>query len=246
MITMTLFLFKTPLPTMCCKCVILPSRALKLSHCFAGHTIKSLSMGLDLGGGGGGGYFHTCMYAYWVCAVRETPIFSPKFPFRSISFSQMTQKSSPEHHHFKFFAVPETIIFKFSIISTRSPPPMAGPAAPRVSGRPECQPDTSWQFRRPTFSRSKRLKLGPEPHSFTLKTAQAQSGAPHFYARPWTSVRRPGPFFTLPRHIPTKIWGEYPLPGGWTPVYYNYLKYCKCCYFHKSNFFCTGQLKTVQ
>ena len=26
---------------------------------------------------GGGGYFH--IYAYWVCAARETPIFSPKF-----------------------------------------------------------------------------------------------------------------------------------------------------------------------
>ena len=27
---------------------------------------------------GGGGYFH--IYAYWVCAARETPIFNPKFP----------------------------------------------------------------------------------------------------------------------------------------------------------------------
>ena len=68
-------------------------------------------------GGGGGGYFH--MYAYWVCAARETPIFSPEFPFRSISFSQITNKSVPEHHHFTFladFAVPETIIFKMSLI----------------------------------------------------------------------------------------------------------------------------------
>ena len=32
------------------------------------------------------------MYAYWVCAARETPIFSPEFPFRSISFSQNYQK----------------------------------------------------------------------------------------------------------------------------------------------------------
>ena len=51
--------------------------------------------------GGGGGYIH--MYAYWVCAARETPIFSPEFPFRSISFSQITKKSVPEHHHFTFF-----------------------------------------------------------------------------------------------------------------------------------------------
>ena len=47
------------------------------------------------GGGGGGGYFH--MYAYLVCAANETPIFSHEFPFRSISFSQITNKSVPEH-----------------------------------------------------------------------------------------------------------------------------------------------------
>ena len=52
--------------------------------------------------GGGGGYFH--MYAYWVCAARETPIFSPEFLFRSISFSQISPKSVPaEHHHLTFF-----------------------------------------------------------------------------------------------------------------------------------------------
>ena len=55
----------------------------------------------------GGGYFQ-CMHI-GVCAARETPIFSPKFPFRSISFSRM--KSGPEHHHCTFFAVPETIVF---------------------------------------------------------------------------------------------------------------------------------------
>ena len=43
-------------------------------------------------GGGGAG-----------CAARETPIFSPEFPFRSISFSQISKKSVPEHHHFTFF-----------------------------------------------------------------------------------------------------------------------------------------------
>ena len=50
---------------------------------------------------GGGGYFH--MTAYWVCAARETPIFSPEFPFRSISVSQISKKSVPEHHHFTFW-----------------------------------------------------------------------------------------------------------------------------------------------
>ena len=79
------------------------------------------------------------MYAYWVCAANETPIFSHEFPLAD-------------------FAVPETIIFKISLISTRSSPPTAAAqrfrqrrglvavpeirifkrsAAPRVSGRSE-------------------------------------------------------------------------------------------------------------
>ena len=132
------------------------------------------------------------MYAYWVCAARESPIFS--FPFRSISFSQITKKSVPEHHHFTFFAdfaVPETIIFKISLISTRSSPPTADSArtrSVRQRRRLAAVPDFHAQngsssFRSHAFSRSKRLKLVPEPRIFKLKTAQACSGAPHFHAR---------------------------------------------------------------
>ena len=33
-----------------------------------------------------------------------------------------------------------------------------------------------------------------------------------FHARPWSSFRSPCQFFTKPRHIPTKIRGEYPPP----------------------------------
>ena len=140
---------------------------------------------------GGGGYFH--IYAYWVCAARERPIFSPEFPFRSISFSQITNKSVPEHHHFNFFladfAVPETIIFKISLISSRSLPPTAGRlspkakrlAAPRVSSRPERQPDASWQFRRLAFSRSKRIKLVPEPRIFMLDRELVPEPGPIFH-----------------------------------------------------------------
>ena len=75
-------------------------------------------------GVGGGGHYH--IYACWVCATEETPIFSPKFPLQSISFSQMTKYSAPEHHHFTFFAVPETIIFKISLQSSHSSLPTAG------------------------------------------------------------------------------------------------------------------------
>ena len=158
------------------------------------------------GGGGGGGYFH--MYAYWVCATRETPIFTPKFPFRSISFSQMTKKSGPEHHHFTFFAVPETIIFKISLISTRSPSPTAGSARTQsVRQRPGLAAGQS-ASQKMRISGTARTAV-PEIRIFTLKTAQARSGAPQFHAQNGSSsfwspafsrstvelVPEPGPIF---------------------------------------------------
>ena len=99
----------------------------------------------------------------------------PKNPFRSLTIL----------HFWANFAVPETIIFKISLISTRSSPPTAGSArkrsaAPRVSGR---SGDSA-------FSHSRRIKLVPEPRIFTLKTAQARSGAPHFHAQNGSSSFR--------------------------------------------------------
>ena len=86
--------------------------------------------------GGGGGYCHN-MYAYWVCAANEIPIFSHEFPFRSISFFRNYQKNPFRSitilHFMAEFAVPETIIFKISLISTHSSPPTA--AAQRVRQR---------------------------------------------------------------------------------------------------------------
>ena len=107
-----------------------------------------------------------------MCHARETPIFNPKFPIRSISFSQMKKYSAPEHDHFTVFAVPETIIFEillptaglFSwaprarsraphfhattrpshLSSLRSPEYFTLPWCSGVSGQPECQPDTSY------------------------------------------------------------------------------------------------------
>ena len=66
-------------------------------------------------------------------------------------------------------------------------------AVPRVSGRSgdlhfHAQ-NGSNSFRSPAFSRSKRLKLVPEPHIFKLKPAQTCSGAPHFHARPGARSR---------------------------------------------------------
>ena len=147
------------------------------------------------------------MYAYWVCAARETPIFSPEFPFRSISFSQITQKSVPEHHHFTFFGGfcrsgdnHFQNFFNFSPNAKRK-------AFGSVAGK------------QPARAPARRVLAVPETRIFTLKTDQARSGAPHFQAQngsssfrspaisrsTGSSFRRPGPFFTLPRHIPTKI-----------------------------------------
>ena len=134
------------------------------------------------------------MYAYWVCTAREAPIFSPKFPVWSISFSQMAKKSGPEHHHFTFFAVPETIILKIYLISTRSPPPTAGSARTQsVRQRPGLAAGQSASQTRPGSSGDPHFDAQNDSSLFRssrilkLKTAQARSGAPHFYVRPWSS-----------------------------------------------------------
>ena len=110
------------------------------------------------------------------------------------------------------FAVPETIIFKISLISTRSSPPTTGSA----------RTQSVWQRR--------GFEAVPEIRIFTLKTDQARSGDSYFHAQngsssfrsptfsrsPGSPFRSPCPFFTFPRHTPTNIWGEYPPPppGG--------------------------------
>ena len=131
------------------------------------------------------------------CAARETPIFSPEFLFRSISFSQITKKSVL--HFLADFAVPETIIFKIALISTRSSPweamngeATAAAAAPQLAAR--------------------NVLAVPATRIFTLKMDQARSGAPHYHAQNGSSsfrspafsrstgslFRSPGPFLAHP------------------------------------------------
>ena len=125
---------------------------------------------------------------------RERPSFSAlNFCSGAYHFHKLPKKSVPEHHHFTFLGgfcrsgdhhFQEIFNFNPFIASHgRLSPNAKRSAAPRVSGRPERQPYASWQFRRFAFSRSKRIKLVLEPRIFTLKTAQARSGAPHFQAR---------------------------------------------------------------
>ena len=143
-------------------------------------------------GGGGGGHFHIC--AYWVCATRETSIFSPKFPLQSISFLQMTnnKKICSGDHHFQLFFFLQAILSPPTASLLQPAQTICVWAVPRGYSWPECQPDTSY-------------KVGStDPHFH----ARARSGVLHFKL---DSLQSPL-FFTLPWHIPTKIWGEWPPP----------------------------------
>ena len=162
------------------------------------------------------------MYAYWVCAARETPIFSPEFPFRSISFSQITKKirsgASPFYIFWRILpfrkpSFPNFFNFNPFIASHgRLSPNAKRSAAPRVSSRPERQPDASWQFRRLAFSRSKWIKLVPDPRIFKPKTAQARSGAPHFHARPGARSGTRAHFSLCRGTYLPKLWVSSPPP----------------------------------
>ena len=174
--------------------------------------------------GGGGGATSICMHIGYVPQTRP-PIFSHEFPFRSISFSQITKTSVPEHHHFTSFGGfcrsgdhHFQNFFNFNPFIASHGRGSARSAAPRVSGRsgdshfkrsavPQVSgrsgaphfhaQNSSSSFRSPAVSSSKRLKLVPEPHIFTLDRELVPEHLP---------------IFTLPRHIPTKIWCEYPPP----------------------------------
>ena len=148
--------------------------------------------------------------------LRRVPIFSPKFLLQSISFSQITNKSAPEHHHFRVFAAPKTIIFKISLLSIRSVIAHA-----RVyCGQPECEAFgqrpgvTAGQSASQTHPTSQLQR--PQFH------ARARSRAPHFHARARSNPlqspsflcpsRSGAPHFQYAMHIPTKMWAESPPP----------------------------------
>ena len=139
--------------------------------------------------GGGGVLQYVCILG--MCRKRD-PIFSHEFPFRSMSFSQITKKSVPEHHnftifggfcrsgdhHFQNFFNINPFIASHGRGSARS-------AAPRVSGRSGAPhfyaQNGSSSFRSPAFSSSKRLKLVPEPHVFTLDRELVPEPLPIFH-----------------------------------------------------------------
>ena len=131
----------------------------------------------------------------WI-SVPKHIIFTnyPKNPFRSITILLLFFLAD--------FAVPETIIFKISLISTRSSPPTAGSARTQsvrqrrglAAGQSASQTrpgssgvshfhaqNRSSSFRSPAFSSSKRLKLVPEPRIFTFDRELAPEPGPIFH-----------------------------------------------------------------
>ena len=121
-----------------------------------------------------------------MCRARG-PLFSPKFPLRSISFSQMTTYTTPEHHHYTFFAVPcrehhfqkciyvKAILRRLRLAYCSQPERKAFWRAPGLAtGQSTSHADTSYKisfgdphfhararFGAPAFSRSSSLRSPP-------------------------------------------------------------------------------------
>ena len=131
--------------------------------------------------GGGGVLPYVCILG--MCRARD-PHFQPWMSVpEHIIFK--TYQSVLEHHHFTFladFAVPETIIFKISLISTRSSPPTAGSA----------RTQSVWQRRGLAAGQSaSQTRPGSSGDwHFHAQTGQARSGAPHFHAHNGSSLFR--------------------------------------------------------
>ena len=152
------------------------------------------------------------MYAYWVCAARETPISALSFRSGAYHFHKLPKIRSGASPFYLFgeFCRSGDHHFKISLMSTRSSPPTAGSAA--VSGRPERQLDASWQFRRLAFSRSKPYQARSANPNCHAQTGSSSIRSPAFSRLPGSSFRSPGQFFTFPRTYLPKFAGSNPPP----------------------------------
>ena len=130
------------------------------------------------------------MYAYWVCAARETPIFSPEFLFRSISFSQITQKNP-------FRSI--TILHLWRILPFRRPS-FSKPVA-FIASHGRLSPNAAGQSASQT-----RPGSSGDSH-FHAQNGSSSFRSPAFSRSSGSSFRSPSQFFTLPRHIPIPKFG---------------------------------------
>ena len=174
--------------------------------------------------GGGGGHFHIIVHIGYV--PFERPPFSAlnfcsrayhfhkwpppppkkkkkkKNPLRSITILQFLRYG--DHHFQNFFTVKLFRRRPRPVHSAASSAPGLQPA--RVPARRVLQVSS----RDPHFT----LEPAPEPRIFMLEPA------PETRIFTLDSLQRP-PFFTLPWHVPTNIWGECPPPPPpalwWSP-----------------------------
>ena len=160
-------------------------------------------------------------FAYIGYVPRERPPFSA-LKFRS-GASPFYSFCRSRDHNFLNFAAHGRLTQPSSVNSVRSPA-LSSPShvsslwrgafftllrRSGVSSWPECQPDASYSlFRRPTFSCSSSPS-SLQSSTFSRSGSQSSLRSPAFLR---SSLIRSPLFFTLPQHIPTKIWDEYPPP----------------------------------
>ena len=129
---------------------------------------------------------------------------SPKFSLQSISFSQITEKSAPEHHHFRVFGnflpFQRPSCSKFLIFK-----PFCRRPRTVYCGQPERSEVIAGQNAAPETTNF-TLEPAPETHLFTLKPARARARDAPFHAQPRSRPRQSPKCFTSPWHIPTKMW----------------------------------------
>ena len=137
------------------------------------------------------------MYAYWLCDTRKTPIFSPKFPLRGISFSQMIKIFRSGDHHFRN-------------VQAGSPNAKRSGSAPGLAaGQSARQTDPTVSSGDPMHLNARGLSGSPQFH------ARRRYGAPHFHAR----ARSGATHFSLCRGTYTyqNFGAGAPPPPGFSP-----------------------------
>ena len=177
---------------------------------------------LDRLRGGGGGVLPLCILG--MCRARD-PHFQPwiSVPEHIIftNYQKIRSGASPFYifggfcrsgdHHFQNFFNFNPFVASHGRLS----PNAMRSAAPRVRGRSgdshfHAQNGSS-SFRRFAFSRQNGWSSFRSP-AFSSSNGSSSFRSPTFSPSTGSPFRSPCPFFTLPGHIPTKIWSEYPPP----------------------------------
>ena len=130
----------------------------------------------------------------------KTPIFNPKFPLQSISFSQRTEQSAPEHHHFRVFAAPNIIIFQISPCTAGLLRPARARSVPptlRGTSRPECSQTSAKDHQFHATARARDPHFHGQTRSRPLQrvpfSRSSRTRAPRFSLRRGKVSRVPPP-----------------------------------------------------